>query len=144
MAEKALPEWQQQLLDLYGEGGSDSEAAVILKLTLARFDQLYLEQPAFATIIDQCRTLSRAWWESQARKNLWNKDFNTPLWNFNMKNRFGWADKSEVKEEKSPKDMDLAELRTRIAKQMPHLLKRIPELSNHLALVETSKGAKDE
>jgi len=139
MADK-LPQWHTDLLELYTQGGSDVEAAVILKITLRRFEQLYLEQPAFAEIIDMCRTLSRAWWDSLPRKNLWNKDFNAPLYGFNMKNRFGWADKTEVREEKSARDMDLAELRARIVKQMPHLLKRMPELANHLALVETSKG----
>lgn len=143
MADKT-PQWQTELTELYGSGGGDAEAAVILKITTRRFEQLYLEQPAFAEIIDMCRTLSRAWWDSLPRKNLWNKDFNAPLYNFNMKNRFGWADKSEIREERDAKNMDISELRSRIIKQMPHLLQKFPELGNHLALVETSKGVADE
>lgn len=144
MSESKLPQWQTDLLDLYGQGGSDVEAAKLLKITFARFEQLYLENPNFAEMIDNCRTLSQAWWVMQARKNLWNKDFNVALWNFNMKNRYGWADKSEVREEKSPREMDVGQLRSEVVKKLPGLLKKMPELSNHMALVETSKGIKDD
>lgn len=144
MSEAKLPQWQLDLLDLYGQGGSDVEAAKLLKITFARFEQLYLENPSFAAMIDNCRTLSQAWWVEQARKNLWNKDFNVTLWNFNMKNRYGWADKSEVREEKSPREMDVGQLRSEVVKKLPGLLKKMPELSNHMALVETSKSVKDE
>lgn len=136
-------EWKQDLLSLYGEGGSDVEAAKVLGITFARFEQMYLEHPAFAEIIDNCRTISHAWWVEKARTNLYNKDFNVALWNFNMKNRYGWADKSEIKDEKSARDMDMGQLRTEIMKKMPAFFEKFPELHNHLALVKTSKGDTD-
>lgn len=136
-------EWKKDLLSLYGEGGSDVEAAKVLGITYARFQQMYLEHPAFAEIIDNCRTLAHAWWVSQGRRNLWNKDFNTPLWTFNMKNLYLWADKSEIKDDKSARDMDMGQLRTQILKKMPGFFDKFPELRNHLALVKTSKGEGD-
>jgi hypothetical protein len=39
--------------------------------------------------------MSHAWWESQGRINLKTKGFNTSLWTINMKNRFGWSEKTE-------------------------------------------------
>lgn len=141
---KKTPPWQEALIALYSEGGSDVEAAKDLGITFKRFEQMYLEHAAFAELIDNCRTLSHAWWISQARKNLWNKDFNTALWNFNMKNRHAWADKSEVSDGKDPREMDVGKLRSELVKKLPSLLKTMPELSNHLALVETSKRASDE
>lgn len=140
---KDKSDWKTDLLDLYGEGGSDVEAAKVLGLTFARFERMYLEHPGFAEVIDSCRTLSHAWWVAQARNNLWNKDFNVTLWNFNMKNRYGWADKSEVRDEKSARELDIGELRSQVVKKLPGLLKKFPELSNHLSLVETSKGSDD-
>lgn len=136
-------EWKKDLVSLYSDGGSDVEAAKVLGITFAKFQQMYLEHPAFAEIIDNCRTLSHAWWVEKARTNLYNKDFNVALWNFNMKNRYGWADKSEVKEERAGKDMDMDAVRTELMKQMPAFFDKFPELRNHLALVKTSKGVSD-
>jgi hypothetical protein len=41
--------------------------------------------------------LCRAFWEKQGNKGLWGgKSFVSPVWIFNMKNRFGWTDKKEI------------------------------------------------
>lgn len=140
MASDGEPSWHSELVALYEQGGGDAEAAKLLKITGAKFQQVYLEEPAFAEVIDMCRTLSRAWWESQARLNLWNKDFNTALWNFNMKNRYAWADKSEVKSDKNEREMSIDEVRSELLKRFPAMAKKMPELFSHVALVQTSRG----
>jgi len=127
---EGTPEWHKDLVQLYEVGGSDSEAVVILDLTMPKFYALMDEQAAFREIIEQCRALSDAFWDSQGRLNLKNKEFNTPLWIFNMKNRRGWAEKSETRDEKLVRDMNIDELRNRIIKTAPGLIDKIPELKN--------------
>lgn len=122
------PNWNL-LVSEYSEGASDAEIAKLLKITINRFYQLIEENPTFAEFVDRGRTLSRAWWEMQGRKNLWNKEFNTSLWNFNMKNRHGWADKVESNDttDKDPVNMDQAKAQLytaikKVSKTNPELL----------------------
>jgi hypothetical protein len=128
MAAETSPNWEA-LLGEYSEGASDVEIARLLKITLNRFYQLIEENPAFAEFVERGRTLGRAWWESQARKNLWNKEFNTALWNFNMKNRYGWADKVESNDttDKDPVNLDQARA------QVMSYFKKNPEFAKMLS-----------
>lgn len=121
------PDWKA-LLELYGEGASDVEIARALDITTARFFYLCQEVPAFADFAEKGRTLSQAWWVEQARKNLWKKDFNVALWNFNMKNRYGWADKTEMSDttDKTPVNKD--QLEAQLATALKSLGKKNPEL----------------
>lgn len=130
-ATSSNPDWNS-LVEEYSLGASDVEIAKLLKITINKFYQLIEENAAFAEFVDRGRTLSRAWWESQARKNLWNKEFNTALWNFNMKNRYGWADKVDTNDttNKDPVSLDalksdLAQALTRLSKKNPELLKGV-------------------
>jgi len=50
---------------------------------------------------------SEGWWMKQARINLKDKDFNATLFYMNMKNRFGWSDKQEVKMNASVTNKDI-------------------------------------
>mgnify|MGYP003440967725 CR=1 FL=1 len=85
-----------EVIALYSSGASDIEVSAHLKMTSAQFDRSYQDVEAFAKLIDYGRTLQKAWWYSTLRKNLTNKSFNPTLFNFAMKNLYGWADKVET------------------------------------------------
>lgn len=125
------PDWQR-LIKEYEEGASDVEIAKELRITINRFYELIQENPAFAEFVDRGRTLSRAWWESQGRRNLFNKDFVVPLWNFNMKNRFGWADKVDTNDTTNKEPVNLDEAKSQLSAALKTLSKKNPELLRHL------------
>lgn len=86
------------------EGASKIEvmAALGLKSTTTFYE--YVEKfPEFACAVKQGEVLSQAWWMSKGRQNIDTKEFNSTLWYMNMKNRFGWADKQEIKQDSNVK-----------------------------------------
>jgi len=93
-----LPDtWQNDLLEMYDNGASDREVMRAFELSHGAWKSLCDDTMLsnFGELVDYGRMLSRAWWELQGRKNLFTKSFNTALWSLNMKNRFGWSEKSE-------------------------------------------------
>lgn len=90
-------DWVKQVFAMYSEGCSDREVMVELKLTPYQWKTLMddLVESQFSEIIELGRTLAHAWWERQGRINLHSKTFNTGLYTIQMKNRFGWSEKTE-------------------------------------------------
>lgn len=84
-----------RMIECYKNGYADVEICRELDMTMAEFEHNIQNSQVFAKLVETGRILSKAWWYSAGRENLNNKGFNTPLWGFNMKNRFGWADKVE-------------------------------------------------
>lgn len=82
-------------------------------------------------MVDFGRTLGQAFWEKQARTNLGNKAFNTSLWAFYMKNKYGWADKTESVTLNENTNMDLDTLRGQLTKDVSRFIKEnTPELTD--------------
>lgn len=118
----------EQVMAEYAQGASDVEIAKMLDMTEVQFYQTEQDNPAFATFVQKGRTLSKAWWYELSRKNVKNKEFNTPLYTINMKNRFGWADKVDTNDttDKDPVNLDAA--RAELQRQMAKIMKKDPNL----------------
>lgn len=103
---KDWPTWKDDIIGEYAQGASDVEIrALIYEKTGAfsqgRWDRWMDDEPEFLITIKKGRELSEAWWVRNGRKNLQNGKFQYAGWYMNMKNRFGWSDKREVKQEQN-------------------------------------------
>ncbi len=100
-----LPEdWYNKILSEYEKGASDVEIKALIWKWRGSFsndlwDRWLKDEDEFSETIRFGRILSHAWWMKQGRKNLENKDFSATLFYMNMKNRFGWKDRTETKVE---------------------------------------------
>lgn len=128
-----LPDKWQQCLELYDNGAGDVEIAKKLGITLNYFRKLAGENPGFGAFVEKGTTLAMAYWYRIGREALYDKNFNYGLWAFNMKNRWGWADKvetSSIIDENVSADqlkIQLTQAIKRLAKKSPEIL-RDPEL----------------
>lgn len=91
--------WEKIVDSLYSQGASDVEIRVELDICHQTWDRLLKEDTEFAETIKKARQKCNAWWERKGRTELENDKFSSTLWYMNMKNRFGWADKQENKNE---------------------------------------------
>lgn len=91
------PEMCNTVIELMAVGAAKVEVAA--KLGICR-DTLHEwetsgDKPEFADAIKRGEELSHCWWLEQGRTSMRDKEFNSTLWYMNMKNRHGWADKTE-------------------------------------------------
>lgn len=126
----------------YATGAADVEIAKLLDITINDFYRLEQEQPAFAKFVDKGRTMSQAWWYEKARKGLFTKEFNTALWNFNMKNRFGWADKTDIQDTTNKDPVNLDQAKSQLQAALKRVSQSSPEILSGLNLIKG--GKKDE
>ena len=97
---KYKKEMLPKIIDLMKEGASKAEVCAeigISQETMAQWcnpnGNYYIQ--SFSETIKKGLQLSKAWWEKSGRINLMNRDFSYTGWYMNMKNRFGWRDKTE-------------------------------------------------
>jgi hypothetical protein len=123
--------WANELIENYRQGFSDAEVAAALNITIREFHTQLADNASFAKLVEFGRTLSAAFWESLARKNVGNKAFNSSLYSFYMKNKFGWADKVETTSVGENTNINLDELRQQIYQKVGQLVKQNhPELAD--------------
>lgn len=107
------PAMCDRLVMMMQEGASLIEVSAGLGLPNRETIHEYgLKYPEFGEALKRGLLLSEGWWMTQGRHNIQNKEFNSTLWYMNMKNRFGWKDKTEtsgtltVKHEDALKDLE--------------------------------------
>ena len=118
----------KEVADAYAEGAADVEIARLLDITIADFYQLVQDNAAFSKFVEKGRTMSQAWWYERARKGLFTKEFNTALWNFNMKNRFGWADKIDTADTTDKDPVNLDEAKAQLQRALKSIAKSNPDI----------------
>jgi len=99
-----LPEdWTQLFLEMYNQGCSDVEIMKEFGITPRAWKLMLmaLGESEFHEVIDFGHALAQAWWEHMGRTNLKTRGFNVRLYDINMQNRFGWAQKAELNESDS-------------------------------------------
>lgn len=135
-------DWSRQIINWYSEGYSDAEVSAEMRLPLSAFYKQITDNAAFAKLIEYGRTLGQAFWESQMRKNLNNKTFNTAGWKYIMANKYGWSEKSETVADMTSTNVNVDQLRERVAKEVQHFIKKAsPELTDvQLVLKQIAKG----
>lgn len=126
---KLPPEWEEIIILKSLEGYSDAEIRRELLISGGSnvksikeiWYKLKAREAEFQEAISIGKVLQEAWWTEQCRTSLNDKFFQTFAWVMNMKNRFGWRDKTEfdgtLKDEgwEKYKDLKLDEIRERIA-----------------------------
>jgi hypothetical protein len=98
-----------EIIKLYKDGKSDVEIMDHLNITKKQFKQYYDSSEVFRKAVDQGAVYCEAWWAKQGRQALGDKGFNVQVWKMVMQNSFGWADKSEVKDQTKPVEQKTTE-----------------------------------
>jgi len=96
------PETMLPIIELeMSEGAALVEIAALLGISRDTLNEWRKdpEKQVFSDAVENGILLSEAWWTRTGRKSLRDKEFNYHGYGFQMKNRFNWADKKEVKHE---------------------------------------------
>jgi len=96
---KYKKEMCEVVIELMREGASQEEVIGSLDISKDTYYRWREEHEEFSDAIKRGVRLSQTWWERQGRISLKDREFNYTGWYMNMKNRFKWADKQEVKNE---------------------------------------------
>lgn len=125
----------EKVVMLMMEGRSRYEVAAELGVCTSTLSKWEREKEDFAEALHLGDEASRAWWEKIARENILMGTaikFNTSVWGFNMKNRFGWQDKCEFEDKRSVRDTEIERKKEEI--------ERTGSTENTAKILEVLKG----
>ena len=106
--------WEERMLAIYASGKFDVNVMAGIRLTKRRFEDLYNSDDIFKTLVEYGRMLSEAFWHAIPADNILNRNVNATLFSMVMKNKFGWAEKTEIKATKDISEMNEAELKAEL------------------------------
>ena len=90
-------------IDFMAKGGSKEAFAASIGVSKMSLYRWIDKHKSFSDSLKKAETYCQKWWEDRGHQMLNDKNLRQPqvtMWIFNMKNRFGWADKQEIKTEK--------------------------------------------
>jgi hypothetical protein len=144
MEQSTKQDWAEVLIREYEEGADDIEVMAALNMSRQDFGNFYESSPVFRELVDIGRMKSSAYLRKIARKNMFNKAMNVPLWIFVMKNREGWAEKSEVVSEMPNSQKSLDEMRAQILAQLPSIVTKLGSDKKMADLIQLPEKKKNE
>ena len=98
---KYKPEFAEKLIEHMGQGLSYESFAGKCRVSRKTLYNCEKEHEEFATAKELGKEANRAYWEEVGMAGMTGEfeKFNSAIWIFNMKNRFGWTDRRETKTE---------------------------------------------
>jgi len=89
-----LPEtfYEDVLSKMKEEGMSEKEVCAEYSITPSAHARFKRESKEYKETFEIGKEFAEAWWMSQGRLNIENKQFNVGIYAFQMKNRFKWRD----------------------------------------------------
>jgi len=92
-----LPDgWQDIVMMLGQEGKSAVQIRCKLGIGMSAWETLLEDSDEFRETIKNAKDLCECWWEDRGQEMTKGDGGNATVWIFNMKNRFGWKDKTEM------------------------------------------------
>ena len=90
-------DWESIMCLAAQDGASDVELRCLLGIGESAWSTLLEDSEEFCRTVKKAHDLCRVWWERHGRKMTTGQaEGNATVWIFNMKNRFGWADKTNT------------------------------------------------
>ncbi len=93
-----LPDnWKERVKELDAQGYSEEEIYLhYYRINPHLFEKLCDRELEFRQTVKKAEILCKGWWIEQSRKSLRRQHYQSALWFMNMKNRFGWKDKTDI------------------------------------------------
>ncbi len=88
------PKFCDDIIPHFEQGMSTDEVADALGFCTKTFYNWMEKHEEFLHAVESGQLKAMVWWKANGRVNLENTKFNTKLWDINMKNRYGWADRT--------------------------------------------------